>query len=125
MHFKKAINKISAKVVITALAFLLVMIFKIIFSALPVLASAPSAPAGFGQFGTGVMNLINDFNLFVIAAGPVIAGLGLAYFALKKSIADEQDYKSLDKKMRTSVICGIIILTAGVIMNIATAYFGV
>jgi hypothetical protein len=106
-----------AKGIASALAFLIVIMLN------RTLALA-SAPSGFGQFGTGILDLLNDASSFALIAGPIASGLGFAYCALRKNFADEHDYKSWNKRMGACVICCILSVGAGAIMTLATAYFG-
>ena len=110
--------KLLAKGLTATLAFLVVTIVNN-----TVTWATGGAPAGFGEFGTGLMELLNDASTMAMVAGPVACAVGLAYCAIRKTFADEHDHKSWNKRMTTCVICSIIIFGAGAIMGLAAAYF--
>lgn len=75
--------------------------------------------------GTGVSALLNDVLIWLMILSPIAGGAAATYFAIRKSLADEQDGKMWQKRIITAIICGVAgLLTSGLI-SLVSSYFGV
>lgn len=69
---------------------------------------------------TGTINMLNDLITIFVISAPIIAVILTAFFALRRSGADEMDQKMWGKRiLNTWICCGIAVMSAGLI----TAFF--
>lgn len=88
---------------------------------------AAAAETGGGLTGstlyTGTMQLVNDIGTVVTIACPVICGVVAIVFAIRRSMADEQEGKMWMKRIITAIACGVGGgLIAGIITLISSYY---
>lgn len=76
------------------------------------------------QLGTGLKNLLNDASTYVVVLTPIVGGLAAVYFVIRRSMADEQDGKMWEKRIKTAIICGILGALVGGIIKLIASYFG-
>ena len=75
-----------------------------------VLTTTPAYAAGGiagSELGAGLINLTNDVFLYLTIICPIVGGAAAAWFAIRRSMADEQDGKMWEKRIKTAIICGV------------------
>ena len=73
--------------------------------------------------GVGITNLLNDLSTYVVILSPTVGGLAAVYFVIRRGMADEQDGKLWEKRIRTAVICGVAGALIGGIIKLIASYF--
>lgn len=71
----------------------------------------------------GLLNLLSDLSTALLWIAPILAGLMLGYYALRKMMADQHEATQYDKKMKTVGICLAIVFGASAVVSIITFYF--
>lgn len=101
------------------------MIAGIICSSLMVLCrvNVYAGEIGSSKAATGTINLFNDFSSVLMILAPIIGAAMGAYCFIKKSLSDEQDYRSYDKRIKSIVICVIGAELIGGIIKIVCNYY--
>jgi len=102
------------------ISFAYVLLCSTFFSAVNVFASAD---VGSSKLATGTTKLIDDLTKLLMVLDIPITILLVAYFSVRKGGADEQDQKMWHKRIVTSLICGVIALTASAIVNVVAGYY--
>lgn len=73
---------------------------------------------------TGTKNFINDITLALTALSLGVGGAAFTYFTIRKGMADEQDGRVWQKRMVTSLVCGIGGAIASSIVALIAGYYG-
>lgn len=71
----------------------------------------------------GTMNLLNDATSILLGALPIVVGLLLIYFNIRKSACEQQEQQVWSKRMKTAIICLVIGETASGIIALFTSYY--
>ncbi len=75
------------------------------------------------QLGQGLVNLFQDLSTWLVilsaAAGIAMAG----YYIFRRIMADEQDGKLWEKRIKTAIICGVAGALVGGIVRLIASYF--
>ncbi len=71
----------------------------------------------------GGQKLINDLSLVVMILGPSGSALAAGYYAFRRSMSDEPDGKSWEKRIKVAVCCGVGIGLLGGVINVIASYF--
>lgn len=74
-------------------------------------------------FVTGGKKLLDDLGLIIMILGPTGSGVAASYFAFRRSMSDEPDGKSWEKRIRISIMCGVGIGLLGGLINVIASYF--
>ncbi len=75
------------------------------------------------KLATGTRKLIEDITTWLtVLAIPVTVGI-IIYCFIRKGAADEQDQKMWQKRIVTSLVCGIGAILAASLVNVLTGYF--
>lgn len=74
--------------------------------------------------GQGLKNLLNDLSTYIMVLSPIVAGAAAGYFVMRRSMADEQDGKLWEKRIKTAVVCGVVGALVGGIIKLISSYFG-
>jgi len=73
--------------------------------------------------GVGFKNLLNDtFSLLIILC-PIAGAVSAAYFFIRRSMADEQDGKVWEKRIKVALGCGVGGTLVSAIITTLTSYF--
>lgn len=72
---------------------------------------------------TGFMAFLNEAMTVAMIASPIIAGLVAVVFLIRRSMADEQDGKMWNKRIITSIICGVAGSLVTGFIALLTSYF--
>lgn len=91
-------------------------------SLLTTAASAEDKIAG-SKVGTGLVNLFNDLSNYMLVIGPLVAGVAGGYYIIRRSMANEQDGFSWNKRLTVAVSCGVGIFVIGGIIKLIASYF--
>jgi len=98
-----------------------------LFSALTLLllTLTPAHAAGIADstLGAGITKLVNDVFLYLTVICPVAGGLAAVWFLIRRSMADEQDGKLWEKRIRTAIICGVAGCLVSGIITLISSYF--
>lgn len=78
---------------------------------------------GDSQIATGLNNLFSDLSTWLIILSPIVAGAMAIYFIIRRSMADEQDGKLWEKRIKTAVVCGVAGALVGGLIKLLASYF--
>lgn len=99
----------------------------IVISALMALllsANALAVDISSSELGAGIKNMLNDVSKWLVILCPTAGGLSAVYFLIRRAMADEQDGKLWEKRIKVAIACGVAgTLVSGIIALIAS-YFG-
>lgn len=73
--------------------------------------------------GIGLKNMISDAFTYLIFICPSVAAICVAVFAIRKSMADEQDGKMWKHRMVNAVIYGVLGTLGSLLIALVTSYF--
>lgn len=74
-------------------------------------------------FGVGVQNLISDVSATLVILSPITGGAAAGYFFIRRGMADEQDGKMWNHRIKTAVICGVGGMLGAALVNVLSSYF--
>lgn len=75
------------------------------------------------QLGKGISSMLDDVSTWLIIICPVAGGLAAVYFIIRRSMADDQDGKIWERRIKTAIVCGVAgVLVSGVI-KLISSYF--
>lgn len=57
--------------------------------------------------GAGIKLMLQDATSYLIVLCPIIGGLAAGYFAIRRSMADEQDGKMWAHRIKNAILCGV------------------
>ena len=109
-HFKSIKKK-----VVTALTTVSVMIL----TSSPVLADGVKD----SQIVKGTEKLIGDLTTWLMILAPVVGGLLIIYFFIRRSGADEMDQKKWNNRITTAIISVIGAVLASATLNLIIGYY--
>lgn len=75
------------------------------------------------QIATGLNNLFSDLSTWLIILSPIVAGAMAIYFIIRRSMADEQDGKLWEKRIKTAIVCGVAGALVGGLIKLLASYF--
>jgi Na+/H+ antiporter NhaA len=73
--------------------------------------------------GTGLKQLLNDTSTYLMILCPIAGGAAGVYFAIRRSIADEQDGKFWEKRIKVAIGCGVGGCLVSAIISMLSSYF--
>jgi len=85
----------------------------------------PASAGGLADstLGTGIKQLLNDASSLLIVLCPIAGAVAAGYFAIRRSMSDEQDGKLWEKRIKVAILCGVGgCLTSGAI-SVLSSYF--
>ena len=102
----------EASVGLTALAF-------------SVLSAVPAAAAGVkdSEIVKGTEKLIGDVTTWLMVLAPVVAGMLIIYFCIRRSVSDEMDQKKWNNRIVTAVVSCIGAVLGSATLNLILGYF--
>ncbi len=72
---------------------------------------------------TGTQKLISDVQTWLLVLAPVVGGVFIVYFAIRRSGADEQDQKRWNNRIVTAVVSTIgAVLAVGLLGTVLSYY---
>lgn len=108
-------DKIKSK----ELAVLVMM--QVLFFNTPVFATGGSV--GDSKIAKGTEALIRDATTWLMILAPIVGGLLVIYFFIRRSGADEQDQKRWNNRIMTAIISVIGAVLGSAIINLIVGYY--
>ncbi|TYQ17836.1 UNVERIFIED_CONTAM: hypothetical protein Cloal_0208 [Acetivibrio alkalicellulosi] len=71
----------------------------------------------------GTEKLINDITTWLVVLAPVVTGVLIIYFFIRKSAADEMDQKKWDNRIVVAIISCIGAVIASATLNLLIGYY--
>ena len=88
---------------------------------------AYAAPASGGVSGspivTGTEKLIGDVTTWLMVLAPIVAGLLIIYFCIRRSAADEMDQKKWNTRIIAAVVSCIGAILGSATLNLIIGYY--
>lgn len=86
-------------------------------------AYAAGGGIGGSQIATGTENLIQDATTWLMILAPVVAGLLIIYFCIRRSAADEMDQKKWNNRIVAAIVSCIGAVLGSATLNIIIGYY--
>lgn len=95
------------------------------FATMMALLSTGAHAVGLAEsdIGVGIKNLFNDLGTFVLVLCPTICAVMAIIFVIRRGMADEADGKMWNKRIVTSLICGVAGGLVGGFIKVISSYF--
>ena len=71
----------------------------------------------------GGLSLINDIGTVAMVVCPLVGAIAWGIFMSRKSMADEQDGRMLQKRANMALICGVAGLLGSALIKLFSSYF--
>jgi ABC-type molybdate transport system permease subunit len=93
--------------------------------AVSVMFSIPASATGINdsKIVTGTAKLINDVTTWLMVLAPVVAGLLILYFCIRRSAADEMDQKKWNNRIVVAIVSCIGAVLGSATLNLILAYY--
>lgn len=78
---------------------------------------------GDSKLATGTQQLIQDLTTFLMVIAPIVAGLLIIYFCIRRSAADEMDMKKWNNRIAVAVVSCIGAVLGSATLNIIIGYY--
>ena len=75
------------------------------------------------KLATGTQKLIGDATSWLIILAPVVAGLLIIYFCIRRSAADEMDQKKWNNRIVVAIVSCIGAVIGSATLNIIIGYY--
>ena len=75
------------------------------------------------QIAKGTEKLIQDATTWLMILAPVVAGLLIIYFCIRRSAADEMDSKKWNNRITTAIVSVIGAVLASATLNLIVSYY--
>ena len=75
------------------------------------------------QLVKGTEKLISDVTTWFMVLSPIVAGLFIVYFSIRRSAADEMDQKKWNNRIVTAIVSCIGAVLASTTLNIIIGYY--
>lgn len=82
-----------------------------------------AAGIGGSQLAKGTENLIADATTWLMVLAPVVAGLLIIYFCIRRSAADEMDQKKWNNRIVVAIVSCIGAVLGSATLNIIIGYY--
>ena len=73
---------------------------------------------------TGTKKLIADVSSWLTGIAIAVTGVVCVALFIARGLSDEQDKKTWDKRIKTTIVSGILAITITFIVGIVASYFG-
>ncbi|WP_294855242.1 hypothetical protein [uncultured Oscillibacter sp.] len=92
---------------------------------IPVLFIVPASAGGLAgsTLGVGLKELISDVSALLIVLCPLTAAAAAGFFAIRRSMSDEQDGKLWEKRIKTAIFCGVGGCLVSSVITLLASYF--
>ena len=89
------------------------------------LLAVPASAGGLADstLGVGIRQLFSDVSSYLMILCPTAGGAAAVYFAIRRAMADEQDGKLWEKRIKTAIICGVGGCLASALISALSTYF--
>jgi ABC-type molybdate transport system permease subunit len=93
--------------------------------AVSIMFSMPASAAGINssKIVTGTEKLINDVTTWLMVLAPVVAGLLIIYFCIRRSAADEIDQKKWNNRIIVAIVSCIGAVLGSATLNLILSYY--
>lgn len=71
----------------------------------------------------GGKNFLNDTFTLLVVLCPIAGAASAAYFAIRRSMSDEQDGKLWEKRIKTAILCGVGGTLVSAVITTISSYF--
>lgn len=90
-----------------------------------VMATLPALAAGVGDSNIvkGTQKLIGDVTTWLMVLAPVVAGMLIIYFCIRRSAADEIDQKKWNNRIIVAIVSCIGAVLGSATLNIILGYY--
>ena len=78
---------------------------------------------GGSQIAKGTEKLIQDATTWLMVLAPVVAGLLIIYFCIRRSAADEMDQKKWNNRIEVAIVSCIGAVLGSATLNIIIGYY--
>jgi uncharacterized BrkB/YihY/UPF0761 family membrane protein len=100
----------------------------VMFSAFIMLTmTIPASASGGGVSGspivTGTEKLIGDVTTWLMILAPIVAGLLIIYFCIRRSAADEMDQKKWNTRIIAAIVSCIGAIVGSATLNLIIGYY--
>lgn len=72
---------------------------------------------------TGTQKLLSDLTTWAMIIAPIIGGVAITYFLIRRSWADEMDQKAWTKRIATAVISTVAAVLGTALLSVILGYF--
>lgn len=73
--------------------------------------------------GTGTKKLISDASTFLMVLCPIAGAAAGGYFAIRRSMADQQDGKEWERRIKTAILSGVGGCLISAVITLISSYF--
>ena len=78
---------------------------------------------GNSKLATGTEALITDTTIWLMVIAPIVGGLLVIYFFIRRSGSDEQDQKRWNNRITTAIVSTIGAILGSAIINLIAGYY--
>lgn len=114
MKIKEHLKKIKS-----IMKTMLISLFILIINSPPALANDIKN----SQIVKGTENLIKDLTTWLMVLAPILGGLLIIYFFIRRSAADEMDQKKWNNRITTVIVSVIGAVLASATLNLIIGYY--
>ncbi|ABW19451.1 hypothetical protein [Alkaliphilus oremlandii] len=75
------------------------------------------------KIAKGFENLVKDATVVLMVLAPILGGLLIGYFFLRKAAADEMDQKTWQKRINTAIYSVVGVVVSSAAINLIIGYF--
>ena len=72
---------------------------------------------------TGTRQLINDVNNWIVILAPVLTGLLVGYYLIRKSASEEGESRRWDNRIKVACVCCVGVVLASSLINLIVSYY--
>jgi len=114
-RIKNFLGKTKEKILLT-----LVSIYTVSMISIPVYAAEDVRNS---QIVKGTEKLINDITTWLMILAPVLSGLLIIYFCIRRSAADEMDQKKWNNRIVVAIVSCIGAVLGSATLNLIVGYY--
>lgn len=115
---KRLVKKIETKWKVVSMS--LLTTFFMLMNSIPAYAAGSIQDS---QIAKGTQKLIQDATTWLMVLAPVMAGLLIIYFCIRRSAADEMDQKKWNNRIVVAIVSCIGAVLGSATLNIIIGYF--
>ncbi|QUH31106.1 Mbov_0395 family pilin-like conjugal transfer protein [Vallitalea guaymasensis] len=99
------------------------VIIQVLFFNVTSVFAGSSNNVGKSKIATGTEALLNDVTTWLMILAPIVGGLLIIYFFIRRSGADEQDQKRWNNRITTAIISVVGAVLGSAIINLVIGYY--
>ncbi len=99
------------------------VIMQVLFFNVTSVFASSSNTVGKSKIATGTEALLNDITKWLMILAPIVGGLLIIYFFIRRSGADEQDQKRWNNRITTAIISVVGAVLGSAIVNLVIGYY--